>query len=512
MVTADGAIRVARIVLGVVAAFVVAGYRPLTEGTLTSSTLVVVAAIGVGTVLVDIASRQALRRERLRVVQLVDVVAFLGLAVVTAGPLGGLSWVVLVVPTVAAAVRLGAVEVVASWAVGVGAYLVLARIGWVDTLTPADHLRVPGVLLAVAVPLALLARWMHEGWAIQADLTTAAVERERRTRVIAAAAQSLADIDVHLLAETDLVEGAAEHIRELGFDAVTTHRSGEIRHGLLVGAVDSVAAELDVDGVSADGVLVTIWTDDGHARSHSASTIERHSGTIITGWSHQPISEELAASFSALVGHLSAAIASRELLTVLRRRATRDPLTGLYNRAQFDAELDAAATRSGPLSLMFVDLDDFKMINDRHGHSSGDRALATIADRLDDIVGDAGVVGRFGGDEFVVLLPRLEPGIVDAMAQAIVCSAAAPIEVVDAEIALEISIGVAHARGPIEPADLVRTADLAMYRSKRGDGGVVTAEVPGRRVDASSTATTDRPVPLPPPIRSETPLARVPVS
>jgi diguanylate cyclase (GGDEF)-like protein len=146
----------------------------------------------------------------------------------------------------------------------------------------------------------------------------------------------------------------------------------------------------------------------------------------------------------------------------LQRQAVTDPLTGLPNRSALRRRLDDAV---GPVTLAVVDLDDFKPVNDTHGHDTGDVVLQAVAERLSSAVRADDLVVRFGGDEFaVVFAPGTSPGLAANLADRITAAVRAPIQV-DAlgTVALTASIGLATA-----PADrVVRQADDALYLAKR---------------------------------------------
>jgi len=160
----------------------------------------------------------------------------------------------------------------------------------------------------------------------------------------------------------------------------------------------------------------------------------------------------------------------------LERELTHDRLTGLINRARLTDVLTEAvgAGDADPLSVLLIDLDDFKLINDTYGHTVGDQILVTVARRLTEA---AGTVSRFGGDEFVVVLRGVGADGAAEVAQRARDVLATPIRVHEHDLLVHASIGIAATAG-IDAADtadaLLRNADLAMYAAKdRGKAGHV---------------------------------------
>ncbi|GAB3254062.1 GGDEF domain-containing protein [Kineosporia babensis] len=154
----------------------------------------------------------------------------------------------------------------------------------------------------------------------------------------------------------------------------------------------------------------------------------------------------------------------------LQYAATHDALTGLLSRRGLEPALHAACAAARPghgVALMFLDLDGFKAINDRHGHAMGDELLAAAAVRFTKALGEDASLARMGGDEFVAVLR----GVVSAAAaqeQARVVQAALdePFRL-EAVVRVGVSVGLAWADSPTRVTELTRDADLAMYRDKR---------------------------------------------
>jgi diguanylate cyclase (GGDEF)-like protein/PAS domain S-box-containing protein len=151
--------------------------------------------------------------------------------------------------------------------------------------------------------------------------------------------------------------------------------------------------------------------------------------------------------------------------------ALHDPLTGLANRVLFadHVERALASRRRGrtKVALLFLDLDDFKVVNDTLGHRAGDRLLIEVARRLSEATRDGDIAARQGGDEFTVLLDRVH-GVEDAVASAerLAADLGRPIELEGLNIAIAVSIGIALASDENGADDLLAHADAAMYAAK----------------------------------------------
>ena len=192
--------------------------------------------------------------------------------------------------------------------------------------------------------------------------------------------------------------------------------------------------------------------------------------------------DEDAKLFDTMVAQASASLENWRLEDRLKHQAFHDPLTGLANRILFSDRLRHALSRrprtgAGRLAVLFVDLDDFKMVNDSLGHGAGDDLLRAVADRLRIALRAFDTAARLGGDEFAVLLEDIEgPEEAVAVAERIVTLLRDPFTVRGHEVAMHASIGVATAgAAPIAAEELLRQADVAMYRAK--ERGKATLEI-----------------------------------
>jgi diguanylate cyclase (GGDEF)-like protein len=159
-----------------------------------------------------------------------------------------------------------------------------------------------------------------------------------------------------------------------------------------------------------------------------------------------------------------------------RRHADRDGLTGVSSRRRvlqaLDTSLSERAAGGTELALAMIDMDDFKPINDQHGHLAGDRVLRTVCERVQRMLRRTDVFGRYGGDEFLVVLPETSGREANEIARRL-CEALAahPIEYGDLSLRITASVGVATAElGPCTREDLIKRADRALFRAK-SEGG-----------------------------------------
>ena len=172
----------------------------------------------------------------------------------------------------------------------------------------------------------------------------------------------------------------------------------------------------------------------------------------------------------------------------IRYLARIDPLTKVPNRMQFQHLLQRAIAKAkrsdNSLCLLYVDIDHFKEINDTFGHLAGDTTLETVADRLSSVLPDDAVIGRLAGDEFAVILDRLESDgdvkdFVDKQSRLLLDKLAEPFYVQGHEVFMTASMGIAYYPDDASNViDLIRNADAALYHSKKDGGNIFSYYVP----------------------------------
>ena len=167
-----------------------------------------------------------------------------------------------------------------------------------------------------------------------------------------------------------------------------------------------------------------------------------------------------------LASQAAVALDNARLHEIVQRQAITDDLTGLVNRRRFiealDAEIERARRFGSPLTVVLADLDNFKRVNDEHGHHTGDDVLRSFAGLLRSHVRDVDVCARIGGEEFAIVLPETDQPGAASVAERIRES----LETVP--IGITSSFGVAELSAGQSGSDLLRTADAALYRAKEG--------------------------------------------
>lgn len=196
-----------------------------------------------------------------------------------------------------------------------------------------------------------------------------------------------------------------------------------------------------------------------------------------------------------LAAEAGMALENSRLYEELRHQAFHDSLTGLANRALFQDRVERALARrpgdSGRLvAVLFLDLDDFKTVNDSLGHAGGDQLLAAVADRLGTCLRTSDTAARLGGDEFAILLEDVgDEAAATEVAQRIIDALRPPIRIGEAAAVIATSIGIAASPpGLNSVSELLRNADFAMYQAKHGGKGRYEVFRSGLRETANERA------------------------
>ncbi len=220
-----------------------------------------------------------------------------------------------------------------------------------------------------------------------------------------------------------------------------------------------------------DGALYPLWTRPLECDGEVVGVLALFG---YVDWELSPRTRRLIGAMASITAR---AVRTASHVEQLRATATTDVLTGALNRRGFDEVIRrevGRVNRTGrELSLLLIDLDHFKQINDTHGHPMGDEVLRAVAAEAAGVLRHTDVVARLGGDEFAVLLPEVTPAAAEAVG-ARIAEAAAGIRL--GEKGISLSIGVAgvdtRTREPI--TDLYARADEALYASKRAGRGRIS--------------------------------------
>ena len=331
--------------------------------------------------------------------------------------------------------------------------------------------RTIAALCAVVVVVLALTRM----WRLVATVRTL-TERKGQDRLAAMVEHSS---DVVLLVDAD---GSINYASP-GLASTLGHRPSDWTGRSLVDLVatddrDAAASELRKAAALPQGEMVKFEASlvrvDGQRRRMEATIANLLGGDAVDG----------------LVSTFRDVTEQRNLERQLSHRAFHDELTGLANRALFldrmDHTLRVARPDEDPVVVLFVDLDDFKSVNDALGHGVGDQMLRSIADRIRVVAGTGDTPARLGGDEFALLLE--DRGGVDRaldVAEALLDTLRQPVALAGYDLTVLASVGVAVSTPGMTTAGLLRDADIAMYEAKRAGKSQIKIFDPAMRLTAT---------------------------
>jgi diguanylate cyclase (GGDEF)-like protein/PAS domain S-box-containing protein len=216
-------------------------------------------------------------------------------------------------------------------------------------------------------------------------------------------------------------------------------------------------------------------TSFGGAARGDGQRFELGPDDALIAWFARAISDDEVSFVRAVAGILGTGLARLRSEEQMRHAALHDPLTGLANRTLLRDRLEHALARSARddtmTGVMFIDLDEFKRVNDRFGHAAGDAVLAELGQRLRAVVRPADTVARLGGDEFVVVCEAIDEHAALALGHRLDAAIRQPLSVAGAEHLLTASIGIALGRD--DPDSMLAAADAAVYQAKAAGRGRV---------------------------------------
>ena len=328
----------------------------------------------------------------------------------------------------------------------------------------------------------------HEGWRLRNDgtrfwaelVTTALKDEAGKLR-----GYSIVQRDV---TERKRSETALRSVVDHSTDAlITVDQHGVIQS--FAGAAQKIFGYMTVEvvGQKINMLMPELWRGEhdaymgnylrtGHAKIIGICrevTVQRKDGSLIP--LDLTVTEFALDGFRFFTGILRDITERKAAQELLRVQATRDFLTGLWNRAAIldllEKELSRSRREGAPVGLVFVDLDHFKQINDTYGHQAGDTVLRAASEKMRAIMRPYDLVGRYGGEEFLIVLPGCDEANLRKLCERLrAILADTSIEYEKKTISWTVSIGAAMANPAKETEAelLLRAADLALYRAKSG--------------------------------------------
>ncbi len=286
---------------------------------------------------------------------------------------------------------------------------------------------------------------------------------------------ALNDMAAQLEARLAELEAERGHVRDalarFGEALTATHDSKHLLSIVAATAAEATAAR-GSRIVLPDGTVVASGDADGEGERliiPLTASGERFGTLELAGDS---FSKEQRMNAASLAAHAVVALENARLHDMVERQALVDGLTGLANRRAASDALHAEAARAErletPLSVVLADLDGFKEVNDEHGHAVGDAVLRAFAEVLRDTLRESDLAGRWGGEEFLLLLPGADKEGAAQLAERVRIGLAARRIPSVPGLRVTASFGVAEYAGEANTAQLVAAADDALYRAKRG--------------------------------------------
>lgn len=252
-----------------------------------------------------------------------------------------------------------------------------------------------------------------------------------------------------------------------------------------ISCADNLLQHVGQDGsmLCTDGCPVSATLLDGQRREADVFLHHRNGHRVPVTVRVAPIRDPDGVIIGAVevFSDSSIKMAALQRASELEEVAFRDALTGAANRALTEITLrarhDELRRYGWPYGVLFVDIDHFKQVNDTHGHEVGDQALLMVSRTLNGVVRASDLVGRWGGEEFIVLLVNVDRAKLSATAERLLqLVRSSRLDLSHGPISMTVSIGAVVARREEEPLDTVRRADQLMYCSKREGRDRVTIE------------------------------------
>jgi diguanylate cyclase (GGDEF)-like protein/PAS domain S-box-containing protein len=318
------------------------------------------------------------------------------------------------------------------------------------------------VALGLVLPLATLLTTRFLG---QARAREQRVERRFRSLV-----QNSSDVILVVDVHGNVVHASPSIERVMGYRAEETiHRNAsELIHPDDISAVQARLAELQSGPGASSTLTVRARHSDGSWRWIEATGMNLLDDAAVNG----------------IVVNYRDITTRKRLEDELNHQAFHDSLTGLANRALFSDRIGHALERERRhgehAAVVFLDLDDFKGVNDSLGHEAGDAVLSAVADRLRDCVRMEDTPARLGGDEFGILLEDInDQQLAVELAQRVLTALEKPVRLLGSEFLVGASVGIACSTGKESTTDLLRNADLAMYVAKYSGKNKIAVYEPG---------------------------------